>query len=602
LQEGDYVFRIKATNADGKWGREIAMLRIIILPPWYRSWWAYVLYIAFVVICIYLFIQYKSRQERLKYEIKLAHLENEKEKEINERKLSFFTNISHEFRTPLTLIINPLKELMEKRGTELSVVYRNARRLLSLVDQLLLFRKADSEGDRLKITQLDLVALSNEVFLCFIQQAKTRNIQYDFMAEEDKMEIYADYEKIEIALFNLVSNAFKFTPDGGSILFEIRRIDREVEIIVKDSGCGIAPAIGDKIFEKFRQGDSNRSGFGIGLYLVKHFIEKHEGTINYVSRVNEGTTFTIRLKPGTAALLTEETGGRSGLLEELVDEAPVNTYKRQPREELITEKRSILVIDDNAEIRQYLQQLFADQFIVYEADNGDDGFAAVQKYMPDLVISDIHMQGMDGVELCSRIKETDNISHIPVILLTSTSSADIRLKGIEGGADDYITKPFDQDLLLVKVQSIIKNRNLLRQYFLENITLKKSYVKVPAEYQDFLKKCIDIVEANLSNEDFSIKTFTQAIGMSHSSLYKKVKSISGQTVNAFIRSIRLRRAAVLMLKENYTINQAAFQVGIGDVKYFREQFFKLFGMNPSEYLKKYKHSFNQDLNVIKSDE
>jgi YesN/AraC family two-component response regulator len=239
---------------------------------------------------------------------------------------------------------------------------------------------------------------------------------------------------------------------------------------------------------------------------------------------------------------------------------------------------------------------------VYEADNGDEGFAAVQKYMPDLVISDIHMQGMDGVELCSRIKQTDNISHIPVILLTSTSSADIRLKGIEGGADDYITKPFDQDLLLVKVQSIIKNRNLLRQYFLENITLKKSYVKVPAEYQDFLKKCIDIVEANLSNEDFSIKTFTQAIGMSHSSLYKKVKSISGQTVNAFIRSIRLRRAAVLMLKENYTINQAAFQVGIGDVKYFREQFFKLFGMNPSEYLKKYKHSFNQDLNVIKSDE
>jgi len=602
LQEGNYIFRIKTTNADGKWGREIETLRIIILPPWYRTWWAYGLYIAFVVICIYLFIQYQSRQERLKYEIKLAHLENEKEKEINERKLSFFTNISHEFRTPLTLIINPLKELMEKRGTELNVVYRNARRLLSLVDQLLLFRKADSEGDRLKITRLDLVTLSNEVFLCFTQQAKTRNIQYDFIAGEEKLEIYADYEKIEIALFNLVSNAFKFTPDGGSIGFEIRKTEGTVEIIVRDSGCGIAPGIGDKIFEKFRQADNNRSGFGIGLYLVKHFVEKHEGTIYYISKVNEGTTFVITLKPGTEELLTEESGGRSGLLEELIDEAPVSTYKRPQTEELITEKRSILVIDDNVEIRQYLQQLFEGQFVVYEADNGDEGFTAVQKYMPDLVISDIHMQGMDGVELCSRIKQTDNISHIPVILLTSTSSADIRLKGIEGGADDYITKPFDHDLLLVKVQTIIKNRNLLRQYFLENITLKKSMVKVPAEYQDFLKKCIDIVEANLSNEDFSIKTFTQAIGMSHSSLYKKVKSISGQTVNAFIRSIRLRRAAVLMLKENYTINQAAFQVGIGDVKYFREQFFKLFGMNPSEYLKKYKHSFNQDLNVIKTDE
>ena len=598
LQEGNYTFKIKATNADGQWGQEIRLLRIIILPPWYRSWWAYGLYIAFILTGIYLFTRYRARQERFKYEIKVAHLENEKEKEINEKKLSFFTNISHEFRTPLTLIINPLREL--KDNEKLGVVYRNARRLLSLVDQLLLFRKADS--DQLKITKLDIVALCREVYLCFTQQAATRQIHFTFTASEENIEIYGDYEKIEIALFNLLSNAFKFTPEGGEILCEISRKDDAVEIILKDSGAGIPEHMGNKIFEKFQQAENSRSGFGIGLYLVKLFVENHKGSVTYASRVNEGTTFRIGFKTGTAhldpQLLTADTGARSALLDELIEDVYSKPAEPLPSGELITEKRSILLIDDNAEIRHYIRQLFIDKFIIYEADNGNDGFAAVQQYLPDLVISDIQMNGMDGVELCTKIKQTDAVSHIPVILLTAASSADTRLKGIEGGADDYITKPFDRDLLLVKVQTIIKNRNLLQQYFLENITLKKSYVKVPAEYQDFLKQCIDIVEANLGNEDFSIKTFTQAIGMSHSSLYKKVKSISGQTVNAFIRSIRLRRAAVLMLKENYTINQVSFEVGIGDVKYFREQFVKLFGMNPSDYVKKYKHSFNQDLNVI----
>lgn len=599
LQEGNYTFKLKVTNADGKWGEEIQLLKVIVLPPWYRTTWAYMAYLALILMVIYLVIQYRGRQERLRYEIRLAHLQSEKEKEINEKKLAFFTNISHEFRTPLTLIINPLKEL--KDNEKLGVVYRNARRLLSLVDQLLLFRRAGN--DKFKITKLDIVALCNEVFLCFSQQAETRNIHYEFITSEENIEIYADFEKMEIAIFNLLSNAFKYTPDGGEISCEIRNDMKEVEIIIKDSGAGIPETMGDKIFEKFQQGDNNSSGFGIGLYLVRHFIENHKGTVTYSSRLNEGTTFAIRLKTGNkhfdSSLLGEEPVRKSAILDELVEDVYSKPVKPVGPQEMISEKRSILLIEDNAEIRNYLHGLFADNYIIYEADNGADGFTAVVKYMPDLVISDIQMEKMNGIELCKKIKETDSVNHIPVILLTSSSSAETRLEGIQGGADDYITKPFDATLLLVKVQTIIKNRNLLQQYFLESITLRTSYLKVPAEYQDFLRRCIEIVEDNLGNEDFTIKSFTQAIGMSHSSLYKKVKSISGQTINAFIRSIRLRRAAVLMLKENYSVNQAAFQVGIGDIKYFREQFVKLFGMNPSEYVKKYKHSFNQDLNVIK---
>ncbi|WP_245898634.1 hybrid sensor histidine kinase/response regulator [Chitinophaga niastensis] len=614
LQEGTYTFEIKATNAAGNWSNPVRTVKVIVLPPWYRTWWAYLLYISSTLVAIYLYIRYKSREERLKYEIKLAHLENEKEKELNEKKLSFFTNISHEFRTPLTLIINPLKELIQgKDNRDLSVVYRNARRLLSLVDQLLLFRKADRDGDKLKISRIDIVELCYEVYQCFSQQAKTKNINYLFPGQQQIIEIYGDSEKIEIAVFNLLSNAFKFTPEGGTIIFDVQEKEKLVSITIKDSGCGIEDSVGNKIFEKFQQAhvkqESLQTGFGIGLYLVKHFIESHHGTISYESHVNEGTTFLIHLMKGKAhfsgAHFVENTGYKSAILEELAEETTLSSPENIPATQVIpitagttiTEKKSILLIDDNAEIRQYLQQLFKDKFIVYEADNGTNGFAAVQKYMPDLVISDIQMQGMDGVELCAKIKQTDTLSHIPVILLTASSSSDTRIKGIEGGADDYITKPFEKDFLMVKVDNIIKNRNLLQQYFFDRITLKNSNIKVPAEYQDFLKKCIEIIEDNLENEDFSIKKFTLEIGMSHSSLYKKVKSISGQTINSFIRSIRLRKAAVLLLKENYTITQAAMQVGIGDIKYFREQFFKLFGMNPSDYVKKYRHSFNQDFNV-----
>ncbi|WP_236059777.1 hybrid sensor histidine kinase/response regulator transcription factor [Chitinophaga rhizophila] len=601
LQEGNYTFRVRVTNADGKWGNDIQLLKVIVLPPWYRTPWAYLAFTLLISLLIYAYIRYKSRQERLKYEIKLAHLESEKEKELNERKLSFFTNISHEFRTPLTLIINPLKEL--KDNEKLGVVYRNARRLLSLVDQLLLFRKAGNE--ELKVGRLDIIALCNEVFLCFTQQAAARNIRYQFLTAAPAADIYANYEQIEIALFNLLSNAFKFTPDGGAISCEVSCSAAEVKVTVTDTGAGIPAEQQGKIFDKFQQGDSKQAGFGIGLYLVRQFVENHQGTVSFQSTIGKGTTFSIHLLTGNAHFdpgqLLEETLKKSAILDELIEEVYNKPVKPAANEEMITEKKTVLLIDDNAEIREYLRQLFTGKYIVYEAENGNDGYAAVEKYSPDLVISDVHMEGMDGLTLCRKIKETEAFGHIPVILLTSASSPAARLEGIEGGADDYITKPFDNELLLVKVQTIIKNRNLLREYFLERITLKRSDLKVPAEYQDFLKKCIEIVEANLGNDDFSIKTFTQAIGMSHSSLYKKVKSISGQTINAFIRSIRLRKAAVLMLKENYTVNQAAFQVGIGDIKYFREQFFKLFGMNPSEYVRKYRHSFNEDLTIIRSE-
>jgi signal transduction histidine kinase/ligand-binding sensor domain-containing protein/CheY-like chemotaxis protein len=624
LQEGEYLFKVKIMNPDGTWSAESQLLQIIVLPPWYRTWWAYCLYAACFAGAIYIYIRYARTQERLRYEIKLAHIENEKDKELMEKKLTFFTNISHEFRTPLSLIINPIREALhtEKMALrhDLKIAYRNARRLLSLVDQLLLFRKADSGSDTFNIAAIDIMQLCDEVYQCFVHQAKSKNIDFRFLTAAPSLTIYADYEKVEIALFNLLSNAFKFTPENGSIIFSVGETNNTVVLTIQDTGCGIEPADSARIFEKFQQSGQGKrqTGFGIGLFLVKQFIESHKGTVTCTSALNQGTTFSITLLKGTAHLpagfeyIRADLTEKNKLLQELAadvdqpseadndDDPPVLQDGKQA-EEVVTHKRSILLIDDNKEITQYLQQIFEPNYLVYAADNGDDGYKLALQHIPDLVISDINMQGMDGLELCTTLKQSEILGHIPVILLTASTATDMKLKGIEGGADDYITKPFDKILLQAKVETILRNRNLLQRFFFDSITLKETSTKVPAEYQEFLRKCISVIEQHIDTDNFTIKKFSQAMGMSHPALYNKVKSISGQSLNAFIRSIRLRRAAVLMLTENMNIRQAAVQVGINDVKYFREQFVKVFHMTPSEYIKKYRNSFNRDHNVIKSD-
>ncbi|MCU7549608.1 response regulator [Chitinophagaceae bacterium LB-8] len=620
LREGDYTFKVKVSNPAAGWGNELALIRIIVLPPWYRTWWAYLAYILIGGAIIYIYLLYKNKQAKLQYEVKVAHIEAQKEKELHENKISFFTNVSHEFRTPLTLIINPIKDLIRKSkddqsplADDLNVIYRNAHRLLRLVDQLLLFRKVESESDQMRVSLIDLVVLCRDVFEYFVQQAKRNNIDYQFLCEAQSIELYGDYEKLEVAFFNLLSNAFKFTPRDGSISLKIREDGENVLVIIRDSGPGIPAHIAGKIFDKFHQSSKNDSkkGFGIGLYLVRHFINNHKGSVTCKSEPGEGAEFTITLKKGNVhfdsiSMMENDVARNLALPETLIelDELPVASPAPEKLKEgltsseLVTEKRSILFIDDNEEIRKYLGRILERQYLYYEASNGEEGLALAAKVFPDLIISDINMDGMNGFELCTAIKNNEELSHIPIILLTASLASDMKLKGVELGADEYITKPFEQDLLMAKIQNILNNRNILQRYFFDKITLKASTVKVPEEYQYFIKKCIEIVEENLGDEDFNVKRLSQLMGMSHSALYKKVKSISGQSISAFISSIKFRRAAVLMLSSNCTISQAAFQVGIKDMKFFREKFVQLFGMNPSAYIKKYRPIFNKDLNTI----
>ncbi|MES2277536.1 MAG: two-component regulator propeller domain-containing protein [Bacteroidota bacterium] len=608
LNEGSYTLRIKATNSDGVWSGNQRVVYITVLPPWYRTWWAWCMYIGIAVALVYYYLLYQSKQTKLKHEIEIAYIKADKEKELNERKLAFFTNISHEFRTPLTLIINPIKDMLNisKNNTpdsDLNIVYRNARRLLSLVDQLLLFRKTESENDRLKIVKLNFAHLCHEVYLCFTHQAKIKNIDYVFECDTDHIELYADREKIEIALFNLVSNALKFTPDGGRVSVIISEEDNEITVSVTDTGCGIPENIGDRLFEKFYKAQNRsavKTGFGIGLYLVKTFIDSHNGQISYQSSA-DGTAFLITLKKGRvhfgSNLIFEDITDGSIYLEELIEELPEKLSATDNElislDMMISDQQSMLIIDDNEEIREYIKRIFKAHYKLYEASNGEDGFKMIKDFLPDIVISDVVMQGLSGIELCKLIKEDTSLNHIPVILLTANLTPDIKLQGIEVGAYDCISKPFEKELLMARISAILKNRGNLQKYFYNEITLQSNSLKISEEYKDFLNKCIAVVENYLNDADFNIKILASELGMSHSNLYKKVKSISGQSVNGFVRFIRLRKSAELLINTNCNVNEAAYRVGLNDIKHFREQFHKLFGMNPSEFIKKHRVAFHK---------
>ena len=612
LTEGNYTLWIKSTDADGNWMKQQESLQITVLPPIYRAWWAYMIYILFAASIIYGYNYYRNRQNKLRYELKLVQIHADKERELNEKRLSFFTNISHEFRTPLTLIINPIKDLLKRsekpeEHSELNIVNRNAKRLLSLIDQLLIFRKADVEADNMKFSKHNFYDLCNEVYLCFVQQAKSNHQQYIFECNNKELCLYVDREKIEIALYNLISNAIKFTPPEGKIIFRVQDDGNDVQISVIDNGYGIPKEAVSRLFEKFYQAKSEnapaKSGFGIGLYLVKHFVEGHKGEVTFESEEGKGTSFFVTLKTGKDHLsgqrIYNDSSDQMIYLEELEEEVQYST-KESEQDEILTDRQTILVVDDDKSIRQYLLQVLKDKYETLEAVDGNEALKITQKKFPDLVISDIRMHGMDGIDLCKNIKADPSLNHIPVILLTGSFAQDVELQSLEGGADAYITKPFDKEILLARVQNIFNSRNELQKYFFNEITLQKSTLKISSEYKEFLDKCIAIVEDHLDDDDFSIKKLSAAIGMSHSNLYKKVKSISGQSITGFIRFIRLRKAAELLIKTDCNVNQAAFQVGISDIKYFRVHFNKLFGMNPSDYIKKYRQPFDKSYQLSSS--
>ncbi|PTS98015.1 hybrid sensor histidine kinase/response regulator [Pedobacter sp. HMWF019] len=614
LDPGSYKLYIRSTNTDGLWNGNERVIHIVILPPWYRTCWAYIFYLLVVALGYYVYYVYRSRQRKLKNEIDLANLKIQQEKELNEKKISFFTNISHELRTPLTLIVNPIKDILHKgehneETDALNIVYRNSRRLLSLVDQLLLFRKTESENDTLNLSQINISKLAKDVFLCFTYLAVKKNIHYHLDCTDESIKACADKEKIEIVLFNLLSNALKFTPEGGEVGLSISCKNGTITMECWDNGPGISPTTGEKLFDKFykiQQVNSSKIGFGIGLYLSRNFIELHQGNISYESEPNKGVRFVVHIPQVTSRLidLTDEYKSETSLIGELMEDAEISVavgdFRKEKKEDLgllISDLHTMLIVDDNQEIIDYIKHIFKNKFKIYEANNGDDGLCIAQKFMPDIIISDVNMDGLNGIELCRSIKSNSTLNHIPVILLTANPELAGELAGIEVGAYDYVSKPFDKEVFIAKVNGVIKDRKDLQNYFYKEITLKADSLKISEQDSLFLQKCITIIEDNLTGTEFNVKILAHGLSMSHPSLYKKIKQASGMSISGFVRFIRLRKAAELLINTSLNINEVSIRVGLNDLKYFREQFQKQFKLTPSEFMKQHRKTFQKHHNL-----
>lgn len=609
LTEGNYILKIKSTNAEGIWNSEAISLPITILPPWYRSWYAYFIYVLVLAFGIYIVDKYQRKQAQLKYEVQLSQDLAKQEKELNEKKITFFTNISHEFRSPLTMIINPLKDIIygDKQQIEpsaIEMVYSNSRRLLSLVDQLLLFRKTETETGKLKIAKVDIVELAKEVFSCFVHHAKTKKIDYSFSISEEKRYVYVDREKIEMALFNLISNALKFTEkENGAVAVNLRCVDNTVVINVVDNGEGVSKADKEKIFNLFYQSNrnikNNRKGFGIGLYLVKQFVSQHHGEVHCYDNEKGGATFEIKLLLGKEHFgdieIREDLSDRTLFLEEALEDKVIQENVLETiadteiDADLVKDAKSILVVDDNPQIRNYLKRILAPKYRITAAESAENALAIIRKVQPDLIISDVVMGDMNGVAFCKHIKSDDELKHIPVILLTGGTSEDVKLKGAEVGADDYITKPFDNDYLLARINGILTRRDSVQNYLLNSVTKNVASPKLSDEDKKLIDKIVEIIDANLDVENFNVKDLAIELGMSHSLVYKKIKKITGKSVSEFTRNVRLRKVATLLITTDLQISQAASMAGFGDIKYFRKQFQQFYEMNPSDFKKKYQN-------------
>ncbi len=587
---GTILFRLTGTNSDGIWNEDEISLKIKILPPFWKSWYAYIFY-TFLIAGILVFIRfYTLNRERMKMKVEQARIEAEHIHEIDSLKIRFFTNISHELRTPLTLILSPTEQLLSKlRGKPeekyLRLVKQNARRLLMMVNQLLDFRKMEVQGFRYQPSLGDIISFLREAVNSFADLSEQKHISLNFSSDVERLDTYFDKDKLEKIIFNLLSNAFKFVHENGKISVYVwldhgtMRSDyslsdkrtRKLIIEVEDNGIGIAPDKIDKLFTGFYQDEASgmtEQGNGIGLSLVKEFLRLHDGEITVKSEPDKGSTFIVSLPV----------------------KKPEN-IEAESKPEVASEKSAgnkpiIFIAEDNDDLRFYLKENLRKKYTIYEASDGETAHEKIRQVIPDLIISDIMMPGMDGIELCRRIKSDSKTAQIPLILLTAKYTEDQQLGGIEAGADDYITKPFNFQILVSKIDNFIKTTRNIRSLYRSKLNIEPSDIQVTSLDEQFLAKAVAIVEKNMSDPEFSVEILSKEMGMSRTLFYKKILAITGKSPLEFIRVLRMKRAALLLQKSQLNVSEITFRVGFKDPKYFRKQFLKEYGVLPSRYSEK----------------
>ncbi len=528
-------------------------------------------------------------EEKLQFNV----LQNERLKELDNLKTNFFTNISHEFRTPLSLILSPIEDLKKKYPNEsvLEPMRRNAQRLLSLINQLLDLSKLDSGQMQVNIKKNDLVSFFKVLGSSFTSLAENRGIQFEIIQNRTEAIGYFDADKIEKIVINLLSNAFKFTEKSGKVTFEVVYDDdfKNVSVYVRDTGIGISEAKIMHIFDRFFQVDGthkrNYEGSGIGLALVKEMVELHKGSIKVESTEGQGTTFIAELAIGKNAWEEElKNSVDDSRNENIVDVTFLQSNSPAEPSTFNSDDNILLIVEDNADLRQYIRSVFEQEYQIIEAIDGQDGIEKALEIIPDIIISDLMMPRLDGLGLCNLLKTNEKTNHIPVVMLTAKANLESRIEGFELGADDYLTKPFNKEELQVRVRNLVNQREVLRQkYDKQVVDLKPTEVFLPSIDEKFINKAKEVIEKHISESEFNVEQFAEEMNLSSVVLRRKIKAVTNQSATQLVRKYRLQKAANLLQNSADTVSNIAYQVGFESLSYFTKVFQEEFGKSPSEY-------------------
>jgi signal transduction histidine kinase/DNA-binding response OmpR family regulator len=605
IPAGDYTFYVFGSNDNGTWSAAPASLKITIYPPWYWTTLTKILYFVLCLIILLLFGQYTLIDIRRKRKLEFDRLEKEKEKELNAAKLEFFTNISHELRSPLTLILGPVEKLISKidslkkedRLKSYTTIQRNADYLLKLTKQLLDFRKLEQGKTQLACAHINIVSVVKKISEQFNSLADKNNISIQYHLPERKIFGWVDVNKLEKIVHNLLSNAVKFTPENGNISIKVimknpnqNYPEGYFALSVTDNGLGIKPNELKNIFDRFYQADNQNKknqGVGIGLSFSQNLAKIHGGVLTVKSKLHEGSTFTLTLPLGTAHLTSDQMIDDKELILENLD---LPKHQANDREEVISykngDKPQLLIIEDNIEINHYIASELSEEYAIISCVNGTKGLEVAREKSPDVIISDIMMPGIDGLEVCRQVKKDIQINHIPFILLSAKTTNESRVEGLQAGADVYLIKPFNMDVLKMQVSSLLENRKRIHDEF-KKAPFEPNAVEVKGVDEQFIQKVITEIERNLDNASFTTNLLAKNIGMSRTTFYNKTKAITGLKPTEFVRNYRLKIAAQY-LEKGFSAKESMYRTGFNTAGYFTQSFKTLYKMTPSEYTARFK--------------